>query len=380
MYRTHYLNKDLQKIGEQKHYAAILSHLKIKSKTEYYNKQFAKYKDNFKQSWKLIGTLVKRKTKGETFPTRITHNNRAFTQEKDIAELFNNFFVNIGPTLAKEIKTDHTDPLQYIESTPSNSFYLAPVTQTQVFTLFAGLKGNKASLIVPNKLIKLATEQLSAPFTEIYNESILSGEVPEIFKISKVTPIFKSGSLSELGNYRPIAVISPFSKVLERLVYDQLVSYLEKECLLFNFQFGFRKGYSTEYAILETVEKLKSAVDDQKITCAIFFDFSKAFNTINHHILLEKLYKYGITRLPNAWFLSYITNRKQNVKVGNTESSLKTIRCGVPQGSTLGPLLFLLYINDLQRSSKKLTFRIFADDTNMFYSSKDPRTITISYQ
>ena len=168
----------------------------------------------------------------------------------------------------------------YIESMPSNSFYLAPVTQTQVSTLFAGLKENKASLIVPNKLIKLATKQLSAPFTEIYNELILSGEFPEIFKKSKVTPIFKSGSVSELGNYRPIGVISPFSKVLERLVYNQLVSYLQKECLLFNFQFGFRKGYSTEYAIRETVEKLKSAVDDQKITCGIFLDFSKAFGKI----------------------------------------------------------------------------------------------------
>ena len=149
----------------------------------------------------------------------------------------------------------------------------------------------------------------------MYNKSILSGELPEIFKISKVTPIFKSGRVSELGNYRPIAVIAPFSKVLERLVCDQLVSYLEKECLLLN-QFGFRKGYSTEYAILETVEKLKSAVDDQKITCGIFLDFSKAFDTINHHILLEKLYKYGIRGLPHAWFSSYITKRKQYVKVG----------------------------------------------------------------
>ena len=108
MYRTHFLSKDLQKIGEYKHYAAILSHLKNKSKTEYYNMQFAKYKDNLKQTWKLIGTLVKRKTKGQTFPTRITHNNRTFTQEKDIAELFNNFFVNTGPTLAKEIKIRRT--------------------------------------------------------------------------------------------------------------------------------------------------------------------------------------------------------------------------------------------------------------------------------
>ena len=183
---------------------------------------------------------------------------------------------------------DHTDPLKCIESTPSNSFYLAPVTQTQVSTLFAGLKENKAPLNVPNKLIKLASGQLSA---------------------------------SDLGNYRPIAVISPFSKVLKRLVYDQVVSYLEKKSLLFNFQYGFRKEYSTEYAILETVEKLKSAVDDQQITCSIFLDFSKAFDTINHHILLEKLYKYGIRGLPHAWFTDYITNRKQYVKVGNAESS-----------------------------------------------------------
>ena len=223
----------------------------------------------------------------------------------------------------------------------------------------------------------------SAPFTEIYNESILSGELPEIFKISKVTPIFKSGSVSELGNYRPIAVISPFSKVLERLVYDQHVSYpvlsWKKECLLYNFQFGFRTGYSTEYATLETVEKLQSAVDDQKLTCGIFFNFSKAVDTINHHILLEQLYKYGIRGLPHAWFSGLIANRKEYVKIGNVESSLKTITCGVAEGSTLGPLLFLLYIYDLPRSSKKLTFRIFADDTNMFYSTdKRPKAVTIN--
>ena len=121
------------------------------------------------------------------------------------------------------------------------------------------------------------------------------------------------------------------------------MSYLEKECLLFNFQFGFRKGYSTEYVILETVEKLKSSVDDQKITCGIFLDFSKAFDTINHHILLEKLYKYGIRGLPHAWFSSYITNRKQYVKVGNTESSLKTITWCTSRLHTKSTVVSIVY-------------------------------------
>ena len=131
---------------EHKRYVAILSHLKNKLKTEYYSMQFSNHKDNLKQTWKLIGTLVKRKTKGQTLPTRITHNNKPFTKEMDIAELFNNFLVNIAPTLGKEIKTDHTHPLQYIEPTPLNSFYFASVTQTQVSTIYDGLKENKASL------------------------------------------------------------------------------------------------------------------------------------------------------------------------------------------------------------------------------------------
>ena len=159
-----------------------------------------------------------------------------------------------------------------------------------------------------------------------------------------------------------------FSKVFERLIYDQLNNFLEKHNILYQYQFGFRKGYSTEQAILEITDALKKALDQKMVTCGIFLDFSKAFDTVNHDILLSKLYHYGIRGTPFNWFKNYLHNRTQYVKIGNTQSSYETIVCGIPQGSTLGPLLFLLYINDLPNCSKKLAFRIFADDTNLFYT------------
>ena len=158
-------------------------------------------------------------------------------------------------------------------------------------------------------------------------------------------------------------------QAFERLVYEQLNYFLVKKKIISNYQFGFRKGYSTEQAILEITENFKFAIDNGEITCGLFLDLSKAFDTVNHQILIDKLCKYGIRGTPLAWFTDYLSNRQQYVKIGNTESDLLTLTCGVPQGSTLGPLLFILYINDMPNCSKKLSFRIFADDTNVFYSS-----------
>lgn len=138
------------------------------------------------------------------------------------------------------------------------------------------------------------------------------------------------------------------------------------------YQFGFRKGFSTEQAILEITDSLNTAIDNKQITCGIFLDFSKAFDPVNHNILLSKFYAYGIRGIPYNWFESYLHRHTQSIKIGDTRSSLDTIICGIPQGSTLGPLLFLFYINDLPNSSSKFSFRIFADDTNMFFSSNSP--------
>ena len=199
--------------------------------------------------------------------------------------------------------------------------------------------------------------------------------MPNAFKVSRVTPIFKSGDATDPANYRPIAVLSPFSKILEKIINDQLISFIDKYNILFKYQFGFRKDHSTELAILEITDILKTSIDNNLITCGVFLDFSKAFDTVNHEILLRKLHKYGVRGKALDWFTSYLTNRTQYVKLGNVESNSLQIVCGVPQGSTLGPLLFLLYINDLANSSDMLSFRLFADDANIFYATKTSRDL-----
>ena len=151
------------------------------------------------------------------------------------------------------------------------------------------------------------------------NQSINTGIVPDILKISCVAPTYKSGIETDPNNYQPIST-SPFTKVLERLVYNQLQLFLQKYKILYDYQFGFRKGYSTEQAILELSDGLKTAIDNREITCGLFLDFSNAFDTVNHEILLSKLYKYGIRGTPLEWFKDYLTNRQQYVRIGNIDS------------------------------------------------------------
>ena len=162
--------------------------------------------------------------------------------------------------------------------------------------------------------------------------------------------------MTDPGNYRPIAVLSPFTKILERLIYNQLNHFLEKQNILFKHQFGFRKNYSTEQAILELTDNLKMKIDSCETISSIFLDLSKAFDTVNHQILLQKLYRYGI-RVPLLWFKSYLENRSQYVEVENVKSNPLTIQCGIPQGSTLGPLLFLIYVNDIPNCLEKANIR-----------------------
>ena len=194
-------------------------------------------------------------------------------------------------------------------------------------------------------------------------------------KISKVIPVYKKGDKDQICNYRPISLLTSLSKLLEKVVYTRLLEFLNIHDIISNSQFGFRQKHSTSHAILILIEKVTKAIDKFQHTVGVFLDLSKAFDTIDHDILLYKLHHYGIRGKALEWFRSYLTNRKQFVVINGHYSSQQDVDCGVPQGSLLGPLLFILFINDIQNSSEILSFILFADDSNVFLSHHDPHTL-----
>ena len=221
------------------------------------------------------------------------------------------------------------------------------------------------------KLLKYLAEPISESLSLIVNESFLNGIYLDKLKTAKVVALHKKGASDNPTNYRQISLLSVFSKIIGKLVHKCLCDFLELSDVIHPLQFGFRKKHSTAHALIGLTEKIKKTIDDGNYGCGVFIDLKKAFDTVNHDILLKKLEHYGIRGVPLEWFRSYLTNRKQYVFVcGNTSETLE-ITCGVPKGSVLGPLLFLFYINDLPSVSRKLTFFLFADDTNIYYESSD---------
>ena len=223
--------------------------------------------------------------------------------------------------------------------------------------------------------MKSAGQAISKLLTIIFNKSIKEGVFPESLKTAKVIPLHKGGSVLVVSNYRPISIPPILSKIFERLSYNRLTEFIDKHNILKQNQFGFQKNKSTELAVASIVSQIAEARSKKESSYCIFLDFAKAFDTVNHQILLQKLHHYGIKNKALIWFKSYLTNRTQYTEVGDTLSDVGFINCGVPQGSVLGPLLFLLYINDISESSQLLKFFLFADDTTVFYSDKtNPET------
>ena len=228
---------------------------------------------------------------------------------------------------------------------------------------------------IPVKLIKIVKSPVSEPLSNIINDSFITGVFPGKLKISRVNPLHKKESSLDPNNYRPVSLLSIFSKIYEKVMYTRLYKFLENSNLFYSKQFGFRSKHSTNHALISISENIKNSIDNGKFGCGIFLDLKKAFDTVNHNILLDKMEYYGVRGNALKWFQSYLENSKQFVSVNGVSSEILDVKCGVPQDSVLGPLLFLIFINDLPEVSKKLKFYLFADDTNIYFESQNLNVI-----
>ena len=295
-------------------------------------------------------------------------NNRNIFDQKTIANSFNEYFVNVGPKLAFEIPQSKRSFEMYLKESDS-SFEEVTLSDEEKKTVFFSLKGGKSPGFdeINYDIVKQNFNSLLVLLKYIFDLSLKSGTFPEKIKIVRVTPVFKSGDTSLMTNYRPISVLPCFSKMLERIMYNRLYKYLTENNLLYCKKFGFQKGHSPEHAILQLVEQINQSFEKNEFNLGVFVDLSKAFDAVDHQILLKKIEYYGIAGNNRRCFENYLKDRQQFISLENNFTKRVTVTCGVPQGSILGPLLLLLYVNDLYHASKVLNPIMFVDDTNLFF-------------
>ena len=361
-----------EKFESYKEHNKLLKLLIKAAKKQFYAEKFDKCKGNSKKTWQLINE-IRGKSEKVTKNDFIIDGQR-ITCRRIIATKFNSYFTSLATNLNKEVLGQDRDIngsmdsfAQYMSKSVENSIFLEDTNAAEIEEIIKSFENGKASDI-PIRLVKKSAHLISPILATLYNNCMNQGSFPTLFKVGKVTPVYKKDNKECIENYRPVSILPIFGKIFEKIIYTRLIKFFMANGILHEDQFGFRKGHSTTHALHKSVDIITNSRERGKHVLGIFIDLSKAFDTLDHQTLISKLENYGVRGTALTLLTSYLTERSQYVSFCKTSSDPLAIKYGVPQGSILGPLLFLLYINDITNCYKgdDSEFVLYADDTNIF--------------
>ena len=368
--KSHYFQlyrMSLVTLAENNQFRNKVNDIIRKHKSKFYADLLTKSKNDLKKTWKIINDLLSKNIKTKEI-SKIIFNNIPYTNSSDIATMFNKYFCSIGELYDSEIPASDLDPCHFIKVNHPSYFFLEPVSPFEVGFHIKSLKNSKQDIdSISISILKENHESLSHTIADLINTCFQTGIKPRSFKKAVVLPLYKKDDPELMSNYRPISILPTLSKIIEKCLKTRLLHYFMRNNLLNQCQFGFQAGMSTQDAILYLTEKIYVNLHESLSTLAIYIDFSKCFDTLNRSILLKKLERYGIRGIPLNLFKSYLSDRYQCVKINNVTSNFQLIDTGVPQGSVLGPILYLIYVNEIPNISNQFSTCLFADDTTLIF-------------
>ena len=365
-----YLKRPITFGAEYRRIRNSLNNLLKSRKKQYYKNLLFKYRNDCKKTWNVLNELLGR-TKCDSLCT-LEIDGEISENKELISNKFNNYFANVTTEIVRSLPTSNVSFTQFLHGNYPSSFVLNQTTPAGIEKIIRNLNSTGGGYPdIPAKVFKNSSTLLSEPISFLLNKCIESGCYPDCLKIAKIIPLFKAKNKLNVRNYRPISLLPVISKIFERHIYNELISYVESEKILSCEQSGFRKESSTNIAIAKLLNQIIEGIEAKKLGLCVFLDLQKAFDMVDHNILLEKLQFYGIRGTPLKILESFLHNRKQYVYVNGTPSHFSDIIRGVPQGSVLSGLLFLLFINDIVNCSNIVHFNLFADDTSIYLQEKN---------
>ena len=377
-------NSNPKLVEKYKIYWNTFKKLKRISKIKHYKNKCTEFKKDVQKLWNSINSCIGKTNDKTTIINHICIESIEIFDSKRISNEFGKYFSTIGNEYSNRIKPPNKCIGSYLNVIPKNtdSIFLAPTTSVEIRSLILKLPNKKSSGFdnIDNIILKEIKDCVSTKLAEIFNLSMLKGVFPEKMKLAEVLPLYKSKEKFLMNNYRPISLLITLSKLLEKVIYKCTYLFLQKTNQLYDSQYGFRQGHLCENAISELVGEILKNKENNKFTVSLFLDLSKAFDSLKHSTLLKKMEIYGIRGNAHAWYSSYLHKRQLRAKcmtgTGNSEVSQNfDITYGTPQGSCLGPLLFIIFCNDLKLHLTYLSCIQFADDSTLYASGKTLRLI-----